>query len=239
MNSLDEDGIDVVGLIENFLVQTKHTIDYKKKVVEVKYKPVFKAEDLWEFVQSRDRQDFRVIVDKDNEAIVKNLCCYFTGDKRGAYDPNKGLLFMGHVGVGKTYLMKAFATNPSLGFIIKRCKTIALEYREKDRRERTITQYSTFRKNIGKNYMADSNVFTWCFDDLGEELNVNDFGNEENVMQEILESCYNNGLIVHATSNMTPELLLERYGKRVSDRVRQTFNIIEFGDDAKSKRGNK
>lgn len=236
MNSLGEDGIDVVSLIENMLLQTKRNIEYKKKVVEVKYKPVFKAEDLWEFVQSPDRQDFRVIVDENNEGIVKNLCCYFTGDKRGAYDPNKGLLFMGHVGVGKTYLMKAFATNPSLGFIVKRCKTIAMEYREKDRRERTIAQYSSISRNKGKNYLADSNEFTWCFDDLGEETNVNDFGNEENVMQEILESCYNNGIIAHATTNMTLELLLARYGKRVLDRLRETFNIIEFGENAKSRR---
>lgn len=236
MNSLGDEGIDVVSLIENMLLQTKRNIEYKKKVVEVKYKPVFKAEDLWEFVQSPDRQDFRVIVDKNNEVIVKNLCCYFTGDKRGAYDPNKGLLFMGHVGVGKTYLMKAFATNPSLGFIVKRCKTIAMEYREKDRRERTIAQYSSISRNKGKNYLADSNEFTWCFDDLGEETNVNDFGNEENVMQEILESCYNNGIVAHATTNMTLELLLARYGKRVLDRLRQTFNIIEFGENAKSRR---
>jgi DNA replication protein DnaC len=55
-------------------------------------------------------------------------------------------------------------------------------------------------------------------------------------MQEILESCYNNGIIAHATTNMTLELLLARYGKRVLDRLRQTFNIIEFGENAKSRR---
>lgn len=82
-------------------------------------------------------------------------------------------------------------------------------------------------------------VIGFCFDDLGTEANAKYFGKEKNVMAEIILNRYDNKLDFHSThitTNLTADKIKEQYGTRVTDRMKEMFNIITFDKNAKSRR---
>jgi len=82
---------------------------------------------------------------------------------------------------------------------------------------------------------------TYFFDDLGTENNLKYFGNECNVMTEILLSRYDlfvsRQMLTHLTTNLNSSEIEDIYGTRVRSRLREQFNLIAF--DANAKDSNK
>ena len=80
----------------------------------------------------------------------------------------------------------------------------------------------------------------YCFDDLGAEKQIKHFGNDCNVMAEILMSRYEqfieNNTVTHITTNLSASELENYYGNRVRSRLRNMFNLIAFERVAKDKR---
>jgi DNA replication protein DnaC len=79
----------------------------------------------------------------------------------------------------------------------------------------------------------------YCFDDLGTEVDKKYYGNESNVMAEILLDRYDKQSVkgkTHVTSNLNSTMLEERYGYRVRSRIREMLNIVIFDDRAKDRR---
>lgn len=80
----------------------------------------------------------------------------------------------------------------------------------------------------------------YCFDDLGAEQQIKHFGNDCNVMAEILISRYEhfveNKTITHITTNLSASEIEKAYGNRVRSRLRQMFNLIAFDSNTKDKR---
>ena len=72
----------------------------------------------------------------------------------------------------------------------------------------------------------------YCFDDLGTENKLKYFGNECNIMAEILLSRYDEfvsrKLITHLTTNLSATEIENLYGIRVRSRMRKLFNLIAF-----------
>jgi len=64
------------------------------------------------------------------------------------------------------------------------------------------------------------------------ESKSNFFGNNVNVMREIILSRYDlfiaKGTITHFTSNLTANGIMEMYGSEVRSRIREMCNIITF-----------
>ena len=81
----------------------------------------------------------------------------------------------------------------------------------------------------------------FCFDDLGIEQPRKYFGNECNVMAEILLSRYelfvSKGIPTHVTTNLSASELEEKYGNRLRSRMREMFNLVAFDKNSKDKRG--
>ena len=81
---------------------------------------------------------------------------------------------------------------------------------------------------------------SYCFDDLGTEQQIKHFGNDCNVMVEILITRYeefiSNGSITHITTNLSASEIEKAYGNRVRSRLRQMFNLIAFDKETKDKR---
>jgi DNA replication protein DnaC len=83
-----------------------------------------------------------------------------------------------------------------------------------------------------------------CFDDLGTESNLKYFGNECNVMGEILLSRYDafthpelsKRLKTHLTTNLSASEIEQFYGNRIRSRLRESFNLIAFNNNSKDKR---
>ncbi len=119
-------------------------------------------------------------------------------------------------------------------FGIKSCREITFEF-IRDGYE-IIQKYSTHAYS----HSSDRRPFTHCFDDLGSESALKYFGNQCNVMGEILLSRYDHfiahKMITHATTNLSASELEDCYGNRVRSRMRDLFNMVAFDREAKDKR---
>jgi hypothetical protein len=116
-------------------------------------------------------------------------------------------------------------------FSVKPCRDISFEFIQ-DGYE-VVHRYSK-----GKLYQSEPR--NYCFDDLGTENNLKYFGNECNVMAEILLSRYDlfisKKLKTHITTNLSASEIEKNYGNRVRSRLRELCNLIAFENVVKDKR---
>jgi DNA replication protein DnaC len=168
------------------------------------------------------------ILETDHQIIYK-LIAYFLRDEPTCFQYNldlkKGILLSGPVGCGKTSLMNLmkYLTPTEHKFFIKPCRDISFEFIQEG--YEVIHKYSK-----GKLYQSDPK--TICFDDLGTENNLKYFGNECNVMAEILLSRYDifisKHIQTHITTNLSASEIETQYGNRVRSRMRAMFNLIAY-----------
>jgi DNA replication protein DnaC len=169
--------------------------------------------------------------------IVYKLIAYFLKDEPTCFqygiNLNKGILLTGPIGCGKTSLMNLmkYLTATEHKFFVKPCRDISFEFIQDG--YQIIHKYS-----IGKLYQSEPR--TYCFDDLGTENNLKYFGNECNVMAEILLSRYDlfisKKLLTHITTNLSATEIEKHYGNRVRSRLREMVNLIAFEKTAQDKR---
>ncbi|TWF39620.1 hypothetical protein FHW36_10557 [Chitinophaga polysaccharea] len=176
--------------------------------------------------------------DVDRPVVVK-LLAYFLQDEAIAavegIDLHKGILLTGKIGCGKTSLMtlmRALAPESYRPHMVS-CRQISFEFCKIG--YDVISRYST---NAFFPYTNVPRVH--CFDDLGVEQTVNYWGNNCNVMGEILLSRYDlfisNKMITHVTTNLNSQELEDVYGNRLRSRMRAMFNLLSFDTTAKDKR---
>lgn len=162
---------------------------------------------------------------------------YFLKDEVACHqyiiDLNKGILLSGPIGSGKTSLMNLMKhiTPTEHKFSVKPCRDISFEFIQ-DGYE-IIHRYS-------KGSLYQSEPKTFCFDDLGIENNLKYYGNECNVMAEILLSRYDlfvsRKLQTHITTNLSASEIEKQYGNRVRSRLRELCNLVAFDNSATDKR---
>lgn len=176
-------------------------------------------------------------IQENDYPIVYRLIAYFMKDEQACFqldiNLNKGILISGPVGCGKTSLMNIMKhiTPTQHKFIIKPCRDISFEF-IKDGYE-VIHKFSK-----GKLEQLDPKIY--CFDDLGLENNLKYYGNECNVMAEILLSRYDlyisRRIQTHITTNLSASEIETLYGNRVRSRMRELFNLIAYDNNTKDKR---
>lgn len=185
------------------------------------------------------------IVDKDNQAQVEIICQYFAGVTAPDIDPAKGLALLGNVGVGKTYLMAFFFQNQVQSYAMANCRKIEGQWvEEASQKEKppqgVISRYSgPIQGALNGNPFGHTQIGV-CFDDLGTETSPSKaYGEEKNVLAEILMNRYESGMpfnMTHVTTNLSAHDIGIKYGTRVRDRFREMFNMITFPNEAKSRR---
>ncbi len=174
---------------------------------------------------------------EDDIEVILSLLSYFLRDGITApqrdLDLRKGILLSGPVGCGKTSLMslmRHFST-PESRFFMKPCRDISFEFIEDG--------FSVIQKYSRRTHYQDL-AKSYCFDDLGVEGSLKYFGNECNVMAEILLNRYDlfvsQGIITHVTTNLSASEIEAIYGNRVRSRFRELFNLIAFPNHSKDKR---
>ncbi len=176
------------------------------------------------------------ISEEDHEIIFK-LIVYFIGDilnaEKHGIELQKGILLTGPIGCGKTSLMNLmrFVPPPERNHIMKPCRDVSFEFIQEG--YEVIWRYSRMSFNNGHPKI-------YCFDDLGTEQNLKYFGNECNVLGEILLSRYeyfiSQKMVTHVTTNLSASEIESGYGNRIRSRLREMFNLVAFKTNAIDKR---
>ncbi|MFV0177946.1 hypothetical protein OBK27_13560 [Empedobacter falsenii] len=116
-------------------------------------------------------------------------------------------------------------------FYYTTCRDVSFEFIKEG--YNTIDKYS-------KGIPFDFPMKNICFDDLGTENNIKYFGNECNVMAEIILSRYdlfmNLNIKTHITTNLSASEIEKYYTERVRSRLRQMMNFLAVPIQWKDKR---
>ena len=199
----------------------------------------FNYPEIIQWLEQKGKQNygdnFKII--DDDIPIITTLLVYFLNDEIMAktieIDLNKGILLSGPIGCGKTSLMNLMRHVPEQErkFILKPTREISFEF---------IKEGYEVIQRYGSGNKLQNGIKNYCFDDLGTENNLKYFGNECNVMGEILLSRYdlfiNKKIITHITTNLSASEIEAAYGNRVRSRLRQMLNLIAFNPITKDKR---
>lgn len=169
-------------------------------------------------------------IENCDRLVLQKLLAYFDCNQETAGELNvdftKGVMLIGKIGVGKTSAMRIFREflASEHKYIIRPCREVAFEFLN-DGADALFryTQKWGDKNNRPKDF---------CFDDLGLESKSNYFGNNVNVMREIILSRYDlfvsKGLLTHFTSNLNASQIGAMYGNEVRSRLREMCNIISF-----------
>lgn len=181
------------------------------------------------------------IINQEDHPVIFKLMVYFFKDTQHAANLNisfkKGILLTGPVGCGKTSLMTLMRTflNPEEQHIMKPCRDVSFEFIQEG--------YNTIHKYARESFLQKSGEMipkTYCFDDLGVEQNLKYYGNECNIMAEVLLSRYDlfisRNMLTHITTNLSASEIEAMYGNRVRSRMREMFNLIAFKTNSADKR---
>ncbi len=192
----------------------------------------------------KGKQDYGENFDilKNDKPLIMKLIAYFLKDEFRCNEYqislNKGILLSGPIGCGKTtlmQLMKYLNNQNQTIYLIKSCRDVSFEF-IKDGYD-VVHRYA--RNSFYKNGLTEKQKH-FCFDDLGTENNLKYFGNECNIMAEILLSRYDlfvsSKLITHLTTNLSATEIEQQYGNRVRSRMREQFNLIAFENTVNDKR---
>ena len=184
-------------------------------------------------------QHFKIEID-DYEVIYKLLIYFLKREdltEKYGIKLHKGILLTGPVGCGKTSLMTILNLfqPPENRYIIKTCRDVSFEFHKEG--YEIVNEYS---KKAFHNRKGTLIPKTYCFDDLGVESHLKHFGNECNIMGEILLSRYeqfvSHKTLTHITTNLSSSEIEQLYGNRVRSRMREMFNLMSFNKDPGDKR---
>ena len=177
---------------------------------------------------------------ENDHPVIYRLIAYFLKDEvtcfQHSINLNKGILLTGPIGCGKTSIMNImkYLTPTEHKFFVKPCRDISFEFIQDG--YQIIHKYSKDLRLRGGQPVA----VRYCFDDLGVENSLKYYGNECNIMAEILLSRYDlfiaKNLQTHITSNLSASEIEIHYGIRVRSRMREMFNLISFDKTTKDKR---
>ena len=179
------------------------------------------------------------------EVVFKLLLLYFSGqteflimykkiyNKKASF--KKGIFIIGSVGVGKSLIFEIFKIYTS--------KIIQQNSFQIHNAFEIVDNLNIYGKSyldrFSNNYTSNhkSNPITCYIDDIAsKDETVLHFGSKYNAMQEVLSTRYNilrkYGKLTHITSNLYPNEMNKIYGVRITDRMKEMFNIIELTGDS-------
>lgn len=219
---------------KHFFLQSQKYWEKVNKPVE--YKRFDAKQTLDYFLFSAKRINPKFEINKYNQNIIINLAAYFSGDdlfEKNGYSFKKGIMLVGPVGCGKTTIMKAFQLNTANPYTLTTARKISDSFLSKDfGGEHVIKRYSNLIQAYPEQNFGFDQIGL-CIDDLGVETVKKSFGNEVDVIGDIILNRYEQGLFnkTHFTANIGGAEIDEAYGVRITSRLREMCNFIAFDHD--------
>lgn len=223
-------------------------VKYEEKLRTPIEFPKYTAEDLSIMLKKTPVNDTSLFtIDDDNREAVRQLCYYFTEDRRFEEGNNslaKGLLLFGGVGVGKSALMHLLQHNQKQSYRLISCIDVVNEFTNQSREDRNAgvnvlsKYYGDFHAPLNGNAYGHRKLGI-CFDDLGvENPRALFYGEVKNCMEEVIWQRYKSGDFTrtHITTNLSADELKATYGVRIYDRMLEMFNPITWPVNAASRR---
>lgn len=174
-----------------------------------------------------EHQDKRFTLDQVNIPVIRKLVSYFTRQEDSELQIKRGVCLYGHVGTGKTTIMKQLSK-----FTIDNNLETIFHFIYMD------DVYSGCSIN-GLEHLKDYQFKACAFDDIGmrAEVHVNSYGTKINAYQELVRSQYNrfsrpNPSLSHYTTNLPynsesdKKELARNFGARELDRFRHMCNFV-------------
>jgi len=231
-------------LKREFLRKKISAINSENYARAVNTEPVYKMpsfKDLHDALILEMTERYGWDIDEWNEFQLKQIACYFSGEKEfelmgDGFSQKKGLLLFGPVGCGKTTVLKVLQKNSFNPFRFVSCRKVADEFAIMG--HNAISEYSQ-NIQVSRREWYGHNSISLCFDDLGTESEKKNFGNQVNVMAEIILNRYDNieqKNKTMITTNLSADDMRDYYGARAVSRMREMFNIIEFPFDGPDRR---
>jgi DNA replication protein DnaC len=192
-----------------------------------------------EFLAERENRKFEF--DDDNKYVVDFFLSYFFNHEKlenFGGDFRKGIFLYGSYGTGKSLFFEIleylYQKNQKPSLRVKTVNTIRL-----------VDEYRSELSRLGQLASHDQTIYQRMekgpihFEDLGAEKKINHYGNQTEVMSDILQLRYSRLFKTKCktfiTSNLTPEQVRKRYGERIYDRMFQMFNFLELNGKSRRK----
>ncbi len=219
----------------HFQIQNQKYWDKVNKPVEYQKFDFNKTMEFFLFRAKKINPKFEI--NKYNQDIIINLALYFSGDEmfeKKGFSFKKGIMLVGPVGCGKTTIMKAFQMNTTNPYALTTARKISDSYLSKDQGgEHVIKRYSNLLQSYPEQNFGFSQIGL-CIDDLGVETVKKNFGNEIDVVGDVILNRYELELFntTHFTANIGGNEIEQAYGPRIKSRLRQMCNSIAFDHNA-------
>lgn len=160
-----------------------------------------------------------MILDAENQGLFDSLALYFARDDKFSGDLNKGIMLTGDVGRGKSFPLRCFAGINSPVSFPPNMIASSLD---------VISRY----QSSGPAGIVEYERDVLMLDELSEIHDAMYYGNKMNIIQYLIEVRYNyyirTGKVTHTTTNIKGwDAIESHYGKRVSSRFEEMFNIIK------------
>jgi DNA replication protein DnaC len=155
------------------------------------------------------------VVDTYNQEVLTNLTYYLAQLPGGKYDLNKGIIFMGTPGTGKTIFLEMMSRvmqerlSWNFVLVVYTATAISSSYYNED---------GKVRERCHKGFLG--------INDLGYET---PYKSGQNPIKDILFDRYEKRLFTYATTNLDPQGVVNFYRDpegRLKDRLPSMFNIV-------------
>ena len=176
----------------------RHGLPVPEKAVQVS---VPNAKELMQDMLNEiiSRENRRMVWIKPYEQVAEWLT-----DNKGM-----GLFMYGNCGLGKSLLAR---------YVIP---ALMLKYNRK-----VVSVYDTNTMNANIDEVLSKKII--CIDDVGtEDISVK-YGEKRLAFAEVMDNVEKKRCLIIATSNLTIDEILERYGERVLDRIKSTTKRVVF-----------
>lgn len=188
----------------DLLIDKREPMDYETARVEF-YK-------IW-----RKNLGRKPVVHENDKWIIQNFVKWIISDSDGVFSLDKGLLFCGVQGCGKSELMRS-GIEFSNRFRLREMKfarigAIFLEMSQSKNWAKALTPYLTGH---------------WCFDDIAQMNEDVVVYSKINIVETLVNFRVGKKWITLATTNLSPDEVEGKYGRTVASRFNQMFEAVEF-----------